>query len=99
LKLYLFPTSAWIIGPHRQAGRPFRIAHVQQGQFDAEPHLPRGVGLRRARIRTQSKISIDRPNISASTDEQDVFGPQQQAAIEYMNIPIQSTAVAKPSSF
>jgi hypothetical protein len=45
------------------------------------------------------KISIDRPNISASTDERDVFGSQQQAAIEHMNIPIHPTALAKASSF
>jgi hypothetical protein len=45
------------------------------------------------------KISIDRPNISASTDERDVFGSQQQAAIEHMNIPIYPTALAKASSF
>ena len=34
------------------------------------------------------KISIDRPNISASVDERDVFGAQQQAAIEHLSIPI-----------
>ena len=45
------------------------------------------------------KISIDRPNISASTDERDVFGSQQQAAVEHMNIPIYPTALAKASSF
>jgi hypothetical protein len=45
------------------------------------------------------KISIDRPNISGSTDERDVFGSQQQAAIEYMNIPIHRAALAKASFF
>ena len=45
------------------------------------------------------KISIDRPNISASVDERDVFGSQQQAAIEHMNIPIYRMALAKASSF
>jgi hypothetical protein len=45
------------------------------------------------------KISVNRPNISASTDERDVFGSQQQAAIEHMNIPIYHTALAKASSF
>jgi hypothetical protein len=45
------------------------------------------------------KISIDRPNISASMDERDVFGAQQQAAIEHMKIPIYATALAKASFF
>jgi hypothetical protein len=45
------------------------------------------------------KISIDRPNISASMDERDVFGAQQQAAIERLNIPIYPAALAKASSF
>jgi hypothetical protein len=45
------------------------------------------------------KISIDRPNISASMDERDVFGAQQQAAIERLNIPIHAAALAKASSF
>jgi uncharacterized protein DUF4387/acyclic terpene utilization AtuA family protein len=45
------------------------------------------------------KISVDRPNISGSTDERDVFGSQQQAAIEHMNIPIYPAALAKASSF
>jgi len=30
----------------------------------------------------RDQISIDRPNISASMDERDVFGTQQQAALE-----------------
>ncbi|MBT1517184.1 DUF4387 family protein, partial [Bradyrhizobium sp. SRL28] len=45
------------------------------------------------------KISIDRPNISASMDERDVFGAQQQVAIEQLGIPIYSAALAKASSF
>jgi Domain of unknown function (DUF4387)/Acyclic terpene utilisation family protein AtuA len=45
------------------------------------------------------KISIDRPNISASMNERDVFGAQQQAAIERMSIPIHAAALAKASSF
>ena len=45
------------------------------------------------------KISIDRPNISASMDDRDVFGVQQQAAIEQMKIPIYMAALAKASSF
>jgi Domain of unknown function (DUF4387) len=38
------------------------------------------------------KISIDRLNISASVDERDVFGAQQQSAIECPNIPIYAPA-------
>ena len=34
------------------------------------------------------KISIDRPNISASVDEHDVFRAQQQSAIEHLSIPV-----------
>lgn len=45
------------------------------------------------------KISIDRPNISASVDERDVFGAQQQSAIEGLSIPIYATMLAKASSF
>lgn len=45
------------------------------------------------------KISIDRPNISASLDERDVFGAQQQAEIERMVVPIHAVALAKASSF
>ena len=45
------------------------------------------------------KISIDRPNISASMDERDVFGAQQQVAIEQLSIPIYASALAKASSF
>ncbi len=45
------------------------------------------------------KISIDRPNISASLDERDVFGTQQQAAIACMHIPIYAEAITRVSSF
>src|SRR5271156_2782568 len=45
------------------------------------------------------KISIDRPNISASVDERDVFGAQQQSAIEGLTIPICAAALAKASAF
>jgi hypothetical protein len=45
------------------------------------------------------KISIDRPNISASPDERDVFGAQQQAAIEGLIIPIYAEALAQASAF
>jgi hypothetical protein len=45
------------------------------------------------------KISIDRPNISASVDERDVFGAQQQSAIERLSIPIYAAALARASSF
>jgi Domain of unknown function (DUF4387)/Acyclic terpene utilisation family protein AtuA len=45
------------------------------------------------------KITIDRPNISASMDERDVFGAQQQAVIERMSIPVHVAALGKVSSF
>lgn len=45
------------------------------------------------------KITIDRPNISASVDERDVFGAQQQAAIEGLNIPAYAVALSKASTF
>jgi hypothetical protein len=45
------------------------------------------------------KISIDRPNISASADERDVFGAQQQSAIERLTIPLYVEALAKASAF
>jgi Domain of unknown function (DUF4387)/Acyclic terpene utilisation family protein AtuA len=34
------------------------------------------------------KISIDRPTISAAPDERDVFGAQQQVAIEALSVPV-----------
>jgi hypothetical protein len=42
--------------------------------------------------------AFDRLNILASTDERDVFGSRQQAALEDMNIQIHLTALAKTSS-
>jgi hypothetical protein len=45
------------------------------------------------------KISVDRQNISASIDERDVFGAQQQATIEALSIPIYAAALAQASSF
>jgi hypothetical protein len=45
------------------------------------------------------KITVDRPNISASIDERDVFGAQQQAAIEHLSIPIHAVALSRASSF
>lgn len=41
------------------------------------------------------KVSIDRPNISASPDERDVFGAQQQSAIEALTVPVHAQALAK----
>jgi Domain of unknown function (DUF4387) len=43
------------------------------------------------------KISIDRPNISASFDERDVFGAQQQATIESLSIPMYVEVLDKPA--
>ncbi|MFT3988707.1 DUF4387 family protein [Aestuariivirga sp.] len=45
------------------------------------------------------KISIDRPNISASVDEHDVFGAQQQSQIERLVVPVYTEALAKASAF
>jgi Domain of unknown function (DUF4387)/Acyclic terpene utilisation family protein AtuA len=45
------------------------------------------------------KISIDRPNISASLDERDVFGAQQQEPIERLMIPMYADKMAKGSTF
>jgi Domain of unknown function (DUF4387)/Acyclic terpene utilisation family protein AtuA len=45
------------------------------------------------------KISVDRLNISASVDERDVFGAQQQSALEEMIIPFYVSALAWASSF
>jgi len=45
------------------------------------------------------KISVERPNISASPDERDVFGAQQQAVLEALEVPIHPAALAKASSF
>jgi len=45
------------------------------------------------------KISIDRPNISASVDEHDVFGAQQQSLIERLTIPVYAEALEMASAF
>ena len=45
------------------------------------------------------KLSIDRPNISASIDEHDVFGAQQQSAVEQLVVPVYAIELAKASSF
>jgi hypothetical protein len=45
------------------------------------------------------KVSIDRPNISASPDERDVFGAQQQLAFESLSIPIHAEPLARASAF
>jgi hypothetical protein len=44
------------------------------------------------------KVSIDRPNISASVDERDVFGAQQQSAIERLMVPVFADALSKPQA-
>lgn len=45
------------------------------------------------------KITVERPNISASVDERDVFGAQQQADMERLIVPIHAAALARASSF
>lgn len=45
------------------------------------------------------KITLDRPNISASIDERDVFGAQQQSSIEALTIPLYVERLAKQSAF
>lgn len=45
------------------------------------------------------KISVERPNISASINERDLFGVQQQSVLEEMNIPFYPMALAEASSF
>jgi hypothetical protein len=44
------------------------------------------------------KISIDRPTISASLDERDVFGAQQQAVLEHLSIPLYTDMLRKASA-
>ena len=44
------------------------------------------------------KVSAERPNISASPDERDVFGAQQQAALEALSIPIIMDRLNKAAS-
>jgi Domain of unknown function (DUF4387) len=45
------------------------------------------------------KITIDRLNISASVDEHDVFGAQQQSAIERLSIPTYIEALEMAPAF
>ena len=45
------------------------------------------------------KITIDRPVVAASLQEHDLYGEQQQAALEDLNIPIYSRALTTSSSF
>jgi hypothetical protein len=45
------------------------------------------------------KITIERPAISGSPDERDVFGTQQQAHLERLAIPIWEQSLAKSSAF
>jgi Domain of unknown function (DUF4387)/Acyclic terpene utilisation family protein AtuA len=45
------------------------------------------------------KITIDRPVVAASLQEHDLYGEQQQAALEDLNIPIYSRALATSSAF
>jgi len=44
------------------------------------------------------KLTIDRPNISASPDERDVFGAQQQAVIEQLSVPYYTERLAMASA-
>ena len=44
------------------------------------------------------KISMERLNISASLDEHDVFGAQQQAAVERLSIPVYPEKLARASA-
>lgn len=44
------------------------------------------------------KISVDRPNISASPGERDVFGAQQQNALERLTVPVLARAPATSAS-
>jgi hypothetical protein len=45
------------------------------------------------------KISVERPNMSASIDERDVFGVQQQSVLEEMKVSFYPMALAGASSF
>jgi len=44
------------------------------------------------------KLTIDRPNISASPDERDVFGAQQQSRIERLSVPVFAHQLALASA-
>ena len=45
------------------------------------------------------KITIDRPNLSASADEHDVFGAQQQSTLEALRVPVYAQHLAAASAF
>jgi hypothetical protein len=45
------------------------------------------------------KITIDRPVVAGSAVERDLFGEQQQTALEGLSIPIYARALAMSSSF
>lgn len=44
------------------------------------------------------KITIDRPNLSASPDEHDVFGAQQQSILEALRVPVYAHHLADASA-
>ncbi len=44
------------------------------------------------------KITIDRPNLSASPDEHDVFGAQQQSRLEGLRVPVYAQHLASAST-
>jgi hypothetical protein len=44
------------------------------------------------------KVTIDRPNISASPDEHDVFGAQQQSRLEALRVPVYAHHLAAASA-
>ena len=44
------------------------------------------------------KLTVDRPNISASLDEHDVFGAQQQATLEALSVPLYADRLARASA-
>lgn len=44
------------------------------------------------------KITIDRPNLSASPDEHDVFGAQQHSALEGLRVPVHAQHLASASA-
>jgi hypothetical protein len=45
------------------------------------------------------KVSVERPNISGSVDERDVFGTQQQSVLNELNVPFYPTALTRASNF
>jgi hypothetical protein len=83
------------------SGSEYRTA-LRSGMFEksavtsmlpvAEQHV---VGAFRVDTCNAIKISIDRPAVSASADERDVFGAQQQARFILMSVPVPAEAVAR----